>query len=145
LAVARRLRSVARMRLSNVISRTPAIVVRHARALLFSLLPVAATGCLDRPVVDDLEPQARIITVWDPTRCGHEPHRVVVELEDDRGVQVSRSAPCAIGGVTLDVLTWGIYRGRIYAWTLGPEIRSVATVRLAVDAPIIHWYVDTPR
>jgi hypothetical protein len=112
--------------------------------VLLSLL-LAAPGCVDRPLLDDVEPQARIITVWDPTLCGQEPHRVVVELEDDRGVRVSRSAPCAIGGVTLDVLTWGVYHGRIYAWMLGPEIRSIATVQLAVDAPIIHWYVDTPR
>ena len=73
------------------------------------------------------------------------PHRVVVELEDEDGAPVSASVPCELGGITLDVRHWGIYRGRIYAWTLGPEIRSVMTVRLEIDSPILWWTVETPR
>lgn len=90
------------------------------------------------------EPQSRIVAGWDPLACG-DPHRVVVELEDDAGVPVSASVPCEIGSVTLDVGHFGVYRGRIYAWSLGPEIRSVVPVRLEVDAPIIHWTVETPK
>ena len=100
-------------------------------------------ACVDTPL-PDLEPQARIVTSWDPLACG-EPHRVVVELEDEDGTPLSKSVPCNLGGVTIDVRQWGVYRGRIYAWTLGPEIRSVTTVRLEVDAPVIHWSVETPK
>lgn len=103
---------------------------------------VGVSACLDTPL-PDLEPQARIVTIWDPVACG-DPYRVVVELEDERGVRFSRSAPCALGGLTIDVPYWGIYVGRIYAWRLGPEIRSELFVRLEVDAPIVHWVVDTP-
>ena len=108
---------------------------------------LALAGCVDMPV-PDLEPQARLIAAWNPLDCG-EPHRVVFELEDENGARLSRSAVCEVGGVSLDVPHWGVYRGRIYAWELQPsaesEIRSVVAVRLDVDAPIVHWYVETPR
>lgn len=92
-----------------------------------------------------IEPPARVVASWDPLQCGDDDHRVVVELEDDDGAEVSGSVPCKIGGLTLDVRHWGVYRGRIYAWTLGPEIRSVTSVRLDIDSPILWWTVDTPR
>ncbi len=101
------------------------------------------SGCIDTPL-PDLEPQARVVAAWDPLDCG-EPHRVVFELEDEAGVPISRSVPCEIGGVTIDIPHWGIYLGRVYAWTFGPEIRSVAHVRLEVDQPVLFWTVDTPR
>lgn len=103
-------------------------------------------GCLDTPL-PDREPQARLITSWDPLACG-EPHRVAIEIEDDDGRRLSASAPCEIGGVTLDVPAWGVYRGRIYAWSLaGSEatISSVVPVRLEIDAPLVEWNVETPR
>lgn len=101
------------------------------------------TGCIEQPL-PDLTPQARVVAAWDPLQCG-DPHRVVIELEDELGVPASRSVPCELGGVSVDLAHWGVYRGRIYAWEIGPEIRSVLSVRLEVDAPIIHWFVDTPR
>lgn len=101
------------------------------------------TACVDAPIADP-EPQARIVVAWDPLACG-EPHRVVFELEDSRGARYARSTPCELGGMTLELVHWGVYRGRIYAWTLGPEIRSELAVRLEVDAPVIYWFVDTPR
>lgn len=108
---------------------------------------IVASGCVDSPV-PDLEPQARLVVVWDSLACG-EPHRVVIELEDERGVPLSRSVPCELGGMSIDVPHWGVYRGRLYAWELVPtaeaEIRSVVSVRLEVDAPIVHWYVEAPR
>lgn len=107
------------------------------------LIAVVGSGCIDAPM-PDLEPQARLVTLWDPLLCG-EPHRVVVELEDDEGRPLSRSVPCTLGSVTMDLPHWGYYRGRLYAWTLGPEIRSVVAVRLEIDAPIVQWYVETPR
>ena len=100
-------------------------------------------GCVDTPL-PDIEPQARVVASWDPLLCG-DPHRIVIELEDDDGRMLSRSTPCEAAGVTIDIDRWGIYRGRIYAWTFGPEIRSVSQVRLEVDAPIVLWTVDTPR
>ena len=104
---------------------------------------VSLVACVEQPL-PDIDPPARVITAWDPLECG-EPHRVVVELEDHLGVPHSRSAPCELGSITLDVGHWGIYRGRVYAWSLGPEIRSVLSVRIDVDAPIITWWVETPR
>ena len=115
-----------------------------ATIAFWSCFSMCVSGCLDGAPPPDVEPQARIVAAWDPTECG-EPHRVVVELEDDGGAPVSGSVPCEIGGLTLDVRHWGIYRGRVYAWMLGPIIRSVMSVRLDVDAPIVNWYVDTPR
>lgn len=114
-----------------------------ATALFWTCFGTCVAGCIDTPL-PDLEPQARIVAAWDPLLCG-EPHRVVIELEDDGGAKVSKSVPCNAGGTTIDVLHWGVYRGRIYAWLLGPEIRSVVHVRLDVDAPVVFWHVDTPR
>ena len=115
-----------------------------------SLLVIALLGafaCVDTPL-PDLQPQARLVAAWDPVACG-EPHRVVFELEDEHGAPLSRSVPCELGGASLDVPHWGVYRGRVYAWNLEPsegsEIRSVVAVRVDIDAPIVHWYVETPR
>lgn len=109
----------------------------------FGAYVAGCTGCIDTPL-PELEPQSRVVATWDPLACG-DPHRVVIELEDDDGTQLSRSVPCDAGGVTIDIAHWGIYRGRVYAWTLGPDIRSVVHVRLEVDQPVIFWTVDTPR
>ncbi len=120
--------------------------MRFSKIVLVAVVALAC-GCLDMPM-PDVEPQARLIAAWNPLDCG-EPHRVVFELESERGVPLSRSAPCEVGGVSLDVPHWGIYRGRIYAWQLQPSsesvIRSEVAVRLEIDAPIVHWYVETPR
>lgn len=108
---------------------------------------VFVTGCVDMEP-PDIDPQARLVAAWDPLLCG-EPHRVAFELEDERGAKFSRSVPCQLGGMSLDVPHWGIYRGRIYAWELQAsdtaEIRSVVSVRLEIDSPVVHWYVETPR
>jgi hypothetical protein len=104
-------------------------------------------GCLDTPL-PATEPQSRVLASWDPLACG-EPHRVVVELEDDDGAKLSSSVPCDLGEMTIDIRHWGIYRGRIYAWMLdagsGAVIRSERPVQLEIDAPIVQWVVDTPR
>ena len=114
-----------------------------ASAVFWVCFGTCVSGCIDEPLPDP-EPQSRIIAEWDPLVCG-EPHRVVIELEDDDGAKLSRSVPCELGGVALDIRHWGVYRGRVYAWTLGPVIFAVTPVRLEVDAPIIYWTVDTPR
>ena len=104
------------------------------------------SGCVDTPL-PDREPQARLITSWDPLACGS-PHRVAIEIEDDDGRRLSASVPCELGGMTIDVPAWGVYRGRIYAWSLaGSEatISSVVPVRLEIDAPVVEWNVETPR
>src|SRR5512146_180969 len=74
-------------------------------------------ACVDAPAPPPL-PQARIVAAWDPLACGEEPHRVVVELVDEAGAPLSVSAPCTIGGLTIDAPHFGVYRGRVYAWTL---------------------------
>ena len=100
-------------------------------------------ACVDAPLPRS-PPQAKVVAAWDPLVCG-DPHRVVVELEDDDGVPLSVSAPCTLGGLTIDAPHFGVYRGRIYAWELGKPERSFASVHLIVDEPIVRWDVETPR
>jgi hypothetical protein len=100
-------------------------------------------ACVDAPLPPG-PPQAKIVAAWDPLACG-EPHRVAVELEDDAGAPLSASAPCSIGGLTIDAPHFGVYRGRIYAWQLGEPERSSVDVHLVVDEPIVRWDVATPR
>ncbi len=105
-----------------------------------------AAGCVDAPL-PEREPQARLVTAWNALDCG-EPHRVAMEIEDDDGRMLSTSVPCELGEMTIDVPAWGIYLGRIYAWSLsGSEatISSVVPVRLEIDAPLVQWNVETPR
>ena len=99
-------------------------------------------ACVDAPVAHSA-PQARLIATWDPLVCG-EPHRVVVELEDDSGGPLTGSAPCVSGGLTLEVRHFGVWRGRIYAWILGAPPRSIAPIELAIDEPVVQWIVDPP-
>lgn len=100
---------------------------------------VVFASCVIEPPEDPPPPAARIVISWDPRACG-EPHRVVVELEDEDGVDITASVPCPIGAVTLDAPRWGVYRGRFYAtWADGAPVRSVTPITLAVDAPIVRW------
>ncbi|MBA3502528.1 MAG: hypothetical protein M4D80_21660 [Myxococcota bacterium] len=97
---------------------------------------------IDSPMPD--EPLiARVIVVWDPLACG-DPHRVAVELEDQAGVKLSSSTPCNAGSLTIDARHFGVYYGRIYAWEAGEPIRSITTVRLFVDEPVMRWLIATP-
>ena len=102
----------------------------------------AFAACIDAPESDDAS-VARVMVVWDPLACGA-PHRVVVELEDYEGAKLSSSAPCNAGSIAIDTPHFGLYYGRIYAWELGPEIRSITPVRLFVDEAITRWVVNTP-
>lgn len=104
---------------------------------------VFAIGCLDVPL-EATGPQAKIVAEWDPLPCGA-PHRVAVELEDSDGVPISASTNCSLGSLSLDARHFGVYIGRIYAWEVGIGERSTATIHLAVDEAIVHWYVATPQ
>jgi len=131
---------------------TTAVRITPLSLVTWIAAPLAATcvfwtcfgACVMPPPPADEPPQARLVAAWDPLACG-EPHRVVVELEDDAGVPLSVSAPCVLGSLTLDAPHLGIYHGRIYAWILGEAIRSIAPVVLSIDAPIVQWVVPTPR
>ena len=115
--------------------------------LAFWVIFVACVeGCIDSPPPDDSPPIARVIASWDPRSCG-DPHRVVLELEDEAGVPLAASAPCALGSLSLDAPHWGRYLGRIYAWVLEgmPIIRSITPINLAVDEDVVRWFVETPR
>ena len=111
---------------------------------LFAITLVCGTssGCLDVPPASS-SATARLVTAWDPLACG-DPHRVVVELEDDGGAKLSASTPCDIGGLTLDVSHLGSYHGRIYAWALDAPIRSITAIDVMIDKPIVHLQVSTP-
>ena len=99
-------------------------------------------GCLDTPS-EPAPAVARLVVGWDPLACG-EPHRVVVELADDAGAEVSASVPCELSALTLDVPRLGVYRGRIYAWAIAAPIRSVMALEATIDQPIVQLSVATP-
>ncbi|HWU91106.1 MAG TPA: hypothetical protein VN253_27760 [Kofleriaceae bacterium] len=103
----------------------------------------ALAACLDHPSFES-PPTARIVVQWDPLACGS-PHRIAVELEDEDGTPLSSSVPCALGGLAIQAPHFGVYLGRVYAWTAGAPIRSVTPVRLYVDEPIVRWVVATPE
>lgn len=111
-------------------------------------------GCLAPPAPEP-SPTARIIVAWDPLACTGA-HRVAVELETELGHELSRSSRCVDGSITLDAPYWGTYIGRVYAWrgaTDGAgepgttaEISAETTLTLAIDAPIVRWYLTaTPN
>lgn len=103
-------------------------------------------ACIDAPLPDN-PPASRLVTAWDPLACGS-PHRVVVELEDDGGQMLSAGTACSVGSVTLDAPHWGIYFGRIYAWEQvddKPVVRSEMPIRIAIDEPVVRWWVTTPQ
>ena len=89
-------------------------------------------------------PTARVIATWDPVACG-DPHRVVIELADEEGVPRSASAPCNIGSLELDGVPYAPYSGRIYAWALGEDVRSIAPLEVEVDQRVVRLAVVTPR
>ena len=101
-----------------------------------------SSGCLDLPP-ESSAATARLVTAWDPLACG-DPHRVVVELEDDGGAKLSAGTPCNIGGLTLDVSHLGSYHGRVYAWALDAPIRSITSIDVMIDKPIVHLQISTP-
>jgi hypothetical protein len=107
------------------------------------VLGSALAACLDGPSFESPR-SARIVVSWDPLACGS-PHRVAVELEDEEGAPLSSSVPCALGAVVLQAPHYGVYLGRVYAWTAGEPIRSITPVRLQVDEPIVRWLVATPK
>jgi hypothetical protein len=102
----------------------------------------AFAACIDGPSFES-QPTARIIVQWDPLACGS-PHRIAVELEDEEGAPLSSSVPCALGALSIQAPHYGVYLGRVYAWTAGEPIRSITPVRLYVDEPIVRWLVATP-
>jgi hypothetical protein len=108
---------------------------------LFAIAAIVA--CIDHPPSFEAPPSARVVFSWDPLACGA-PHRIVIELEDEAGVPLSSSVPCALGGITVEAPHFGVYLGRLYAWEAGRPIRSITPLRLYVDEPIARWIVATP-
>src|SRR3954471_12392656 len=96
----RRMRSILCLVVSPILS-----------ALAFWLLFGACVSTLP----DDPVPVSRLLASWDPLACG-EPHRVVLELEDEDGNRLSSSTPCWLGGLAVDLPSWGFYTGRLYTW-----------------------------
>jgi hypothetical protein len=89
-------------------------------------------------------PTAHVIVEWDPTACGP-PHRVALELAVASGSPLSVASPCELGSAELDGVPYGSYDGRLYAWALGEDVRSVAPVHVEVDERVVRWTADTPR
>lgn len=121
-------------------SIVPCIVVPWLAAVVFWIL----FGACVANVPDEPEPVSRLLASWDVRACG-DPHRVVLELEDEDGNPVSASAPCWLGGIAIDLPRWGWYTGRIYTWVLDQPIRSIQRVSIPIDAAVIRWQVVTPR
>jgi hypothetical protein len=121
------------------------LFVLVAPSVFVSMLFWAAlVACIDNPPAADAMPSARIVVQWDPLACGA-PHRIAVELADEAGRPLSSSAPCALGGLTLEAPHFGVYLGRVYSWNADRPIRSITPVRLYVDEPIVRWLVATPE
>ncbi len=95
-------------------------------------------------IPDEREPVSRLITSWDPLACG-EPHRVVLELEDESGNQVRSSSPCWLGGLAVDLPSWGFYTGRIYSWVPDEPIRSIHEIAFPVDDVVVRYQLRTPQ
>jgi hypothetical protein len=89
-------------------------------------------------------PTAHVIVDWDPTACGPR-HRVVLELAVANSPPLSVASPCELGSAELDGVLYGSYDGRLYAWALGEDVRSVAPVHVDVDERVIRWTAETPR
>lgn len=124
-----------------ILTLPAAFAFTYVAALGFAL--AAALGaCIDAPL-PDTEPLTRIQLDWDPRLCG-EPHRVVLELEDEAGTALSTSTPCVLGTLSLDGEAMGVYLGRLFGWTAGQPIRGEVPVRLDVDAPHVRWFVTPP-
>jgi hypothetical protein len=101
-------------------------------------------GACVADVPDEPEPVSRLLLSWDPLACG-EPHRVVLQLEDEAGDPIKSSTPCWLGGIAVDLPRWGWYTATIYAWAEGVPMRSSRTIALAIDAPVVRWQVLTPQ
>ncbi len=104
---------------------------------------VAACATTDETL--EAAPQSQLVASWDSGPCRKDAHFIVIDLEDDGGAPVSAWAPCFLGTLSVDILHWGVYRGRVFAWTPDESIRSVSQVRVDIDAPVIYWTVATPR
>jgi hypothetical protein len=119
-------------------------VAPFASMLVSTLCGAAPAACIDSPPGPTAPSGAKIVVQWDPLACGT-PHRIAVELEDEEGLPLSSSAPCALGGLSLGAPHYGVYTGRAYAWTAGQPIRSITPAWIVVDEPIVRWIVETPR
>ena len=119
--------------------------MRTVASVICIVLSFVLAGCLDELPDDPTPPAARVVTAWDPLLCKDARRRVVVELEDDDGFAISSSAACVIGSLTLDARKWGFYSGVVYSWMLGEPMGAVTRVTLAVDAPVIRWWLSTPQ
>lgn len=106
------------------------------------VMMIGLLGCLDVPPPSAMA-LAAVVTTWDPLACG-DPHRVAVELSDDKGAPRSASAPCELGVVTVDVDHYGSYTGRVYAWAVGALERSSVAIQLEVEEPVVRQRVATP-
>lgn len=111
---------------------------------LFAAVFWTLFGACVADIPDEREPVSRLIASWDPLACG-EPHRVVLELEDESGNPITSSTPCWLGGIAVDLPSWGWYTGRIYSWVLDAPIRSIHPMSIAVDAPLVRYQLLTPQ
>lgn len=111
-----------------------------------ALILIFFVGCLTSPPEGEVpEPVARIVAMWDPLMCGG-PHRIAVELEAESGARYSKSAPCQVASVTIDVDHWGFFFARAYSWIAGEPRREENDIAsaLSIDAPIVYWQVSVP-
>jgi hypothetical protein len=101
-------------------------------------------ACNADPIIPDATVQARLTVTWDARVCD-QPHDVVLELEDTAGVDLDAVATCDAGSIELDIVHWGVYRGRIFARTPSGRDHSSVELHVDVDKPVVHRAVATPR
>lgn len=115
------------------------------RVALLIFSPIVAAGafwalfaaCVDTPLPQP-PPAVRLVASWPPASCGR-PHRVVLAVEDDAGVEEAASVPCELGGLVLELPHLGTYHG---AFRHEPEEvppRAPASLDLLLDRPEVFW------
>lgn len=99
-------------------------------------------ACVDQPLPPD-PPAARLVVSWDPLSCGP-PHRVALDLVDDGGDEVSKSAPCEIGSLSVDMPALGAFHGKVYAWApdTPPDDSAAMDLSLDVSPPVTAWELE---
>ncbi len=89
-------------------------------------------------------PLSRVLVAWDPLAC-HDDHRVAIELTalaDD--AIVTRSVPCAVGWMPLDVPHVGEYRARVDIVSASALPQLAFERDLDIEAPVVRWTLDEP-
>jgi hypothetical protein len=117
------------------VDRSPSIVWIAVTALAL------VGGCASTLPAEPSSPP-RVLVSWDLRACGA-PHRVRVTLDAEDGEAFVGLAPCALGGVAIDVPRSGWYLG-VLARDEDVPTAGEPRVAIAVDRAIVDWSIGAP-